>query len=342
MNVTIRQIAEKAGVSRGTVDRVLNGRQRVKPEVRERIEAIAQELNYVPNAAGKALAYNKKPALFGIVMPPKEIPFFDEIRAGIDIAADELKNLGIRLEYRYVDNKNSEEGAAAIKELVEAGANGIMFSVMDDERIRGCINEAAERGVPVITFNSDVEQSKRVCFVGQDLYKSGKVAAGLMERILPSRSKVLILSGNLNFQAHRARVKGFHEACEVNENKIEVVQIIEGFDRYDETRYKLDQALREHDDIAGIYLATGPIKAALDVLQEHGKAGKIKVVSNDLIPETEEGLRNRFIDFTIVQDPKQQGYRSLRILYDLIFIGKRPEQEYYYTDTHIYIPESLT
>lgn len=341
MTVTIRQIAEKAGVSRGTVDRVLNGRQRVKPEVRERVLSIARELNYVPNAAGKALAYNKKPVLFGIIMPPKDIHFFDQIRVGIDAAADELKDFGIRLEYRYVDNKSSEEGAQAIRELVEAGANGIMFSAMDDEEIRKRIDEAAEQEVPVITFNSDVENSKRICFVGQDLYKSGKVAAGLMGRVLSAHAKVIVLSGNLKFHAHRTRVQGFKEGLKGFENQIDIVEIIEGFDRYDETYSKLNQAFEEHPDIEGIYLATGPIDAAIDVLKHQGKAGKVKMVSNDLLPETEAGLRSRIIDFTIVQNPRQQGYRSLRILYDLIFMGKRPDSQHYYTDTHIYIAESL-
>jgi LacI family transcriptional regulator len=341
MTVTIRQIAQKAGVSRGTVDRVLNGRQGVKPDVRDRIIAIAEQLNYVPNVAGKALAYSKKPALFGIVMPPKDIRFFDEIRSGIHAAAEELKDLGIRLDYHYVDNKRPEEGAAAIQKLVQAGANGIMFSVMDDDLIRESINEAVDQGVPVVTFNSDVENSKRICFVGQDLYKSGKVAAGLMMKVLRPHAKVLVLTGNLKFHAHRSRVQGFKEALAASTNRLEVVQVLEGYDRYPDTFSQLDQALKDQPDLEGIYMATGPIEACMDVIKHYRKEGRIKIICNDLLPEVEQGLREHIIDFTIVQNPQQQGYRSLRILYDLIFAGKQPELEYNYTQTHIYIPESL-
>ncbi|MGT9066275.1 LacI family DNA-binding transcriptional regulator, partial [Enterococcus faecalis] len=45
---TIKEIAEKAGVSRGTVDRALNNRGRINPEVAEKIKTIAKEMNYVP------------------------------------------------------------------------------------------------------------------------------------------------------------------------------------------------------------------------------------------------------------------------------------------------------
>jgi LacI family transcriptional regulator len=341
MTVTIRQIAEKAGVSRGTVDRVLNGRPGVKPDVRDRIVAIAEELNYVPNVAAKALAYSKKPVLFGIIMPPEDIHFFDEIRSGIYAAADELKDLGIRLDFHYVDNKRPEEGAAAIRKLVEEGANGIMFSVMDDDLIREEINKASDQGVPIVTFNSDVENSRRICFVGQDLYKSGKVAAGLMMRVLPSDAQVLVLTGNLKFHAHRARVQGFQETLTESGSRLEIVKVLEGYDRYLDASSQLHQGLNDHPDLAGIYMATGPIEACLEVIKHHGKEGRIRIICNDLLPKVEQGLRDNIIDFTIVQNPQQQGYRSLRILYDLIFSGKRPEHEYNYTETHIYIPESL-
>jgi LacI family transcriptional regulator len=341
MTVTIRQIAEKAGVSRGTVDRVLNGRQRVKPEVRERVIAIAQEMNYVPNIAGKALAYSKKPVLFGIVMPPQEIQFFDEIRSGIITAAEELKDLGIRLEYHYVDNEGPEEGAAAIEKLMEAGVNGIMFAGVDDDLIRESINKAADQGTPVVTFNSDVENSKRICFVGQNLYKSGEVAAGLMSRVLPDNGKVLVLTGNLKFHAHRSRVEGFKKGLSEYKNRPEIVRVVGGYDRYPDTYSQLNQALKEIPDIAGIYMSTGPINACIDAVKHNGRDGRIRIVCNDLSPEIEQGMRDNIIDFTIVQNPQQQGYRSLRILYDLIFTGKQPEMEHYYTETHICIPESL-
>ncbi len=341
MTVTIRQIAEKAGVSRGTVDRVLNGRQRVKPEVRDKVIAIAKQLNYVPNAAGKALAYSKKPVLFGIVMPPEDIRFFDDVRSGIQLAAEELNNLGFRLAYKYVDNKNPEEGAAAIRELLAAGASAIMYSAMDGDLIRDSIDNAVNQGIPVVTFNSDVENCKRLCFVGQDLYKSGQVAAGLMRKVVPAEAKVLIVTGSLKFHAHRSRVEGFKRILVESNSGLQVARIIEGYDRYSDTYTQLDQALRDYPDVVGIYLSTGSIDACLDAVKFHRKEGRIRFICNDLLPEVKQGLRDGVIDFTIVQNPQQQGYRSLRILYDLIFTGKQPEMEHDYTETQIYIAESL-
>lgn len=340
MSVTIREIALQAGVSRGTVDRVLNGRSGVKPEIRARVLAIADELQYVPNVAAKALAYNRKPIQIGIVMPPKEISFFDEIRKGIHAAEDELKGLGICLEYVYINNQQPDEGAKAIQTLIANGASGILFSAIDDEAIRASLDKAVEQGIPVVTFNSDIENSKRSCFVGQDLGKSGEIAAGLLSRILKGKAKVLVVAGNMKFHAHRKRVQHFIENLVVH-SEIEVVDVIEGYERYEDTFRKLNEVLKLYPDLDGVYMASGHVGACLDAVKLAGKGGQLRIVCNDLIQEVEQGLREGLIDFTIMQNPVQQGYRSLRILYDLIFTGKKPESEYQYTETSILIAESL-
>ena len=97
MPVTVKQIAELAGVSRGTVDRALNGRGNVRPEVEKRILQIAEEMGYTPNRAGKALAYQRKNLSFGIVANAHGNEFFDDLLKGAQTAADEYSDFGLSL-----------------------------------------------------------------------------------------------------------------------------------------------------------------------------------------------------------------------------------------------------
>ena len=90
MGVTIRQIAEAAGVSRGTVDRALNNRGRIKPEVADRIRQIAEEMGYKPNQLGRALSMSKNNIKIGVILQAAETPFMQCVLEGIERAKDEV------------------------------------------------------------------------------------------------------------------------------------------------------------------------------------------------------------------------------------------------------------
>ena len=102
MAVTIRQIAVVAGVSRGTVDRVLHNRPGVKPEIAEHVRKISQDLGYEPNRAGKILAARKQPLKIGCFLPSIGNPFFNDVIEGFHRAEAELSDFGITIELREV------------------------------------------------------------------------------------------------------------------------------------------------------------------------------------------------------------------------------------------------
>ena len=87
---TIKQIAEMAGVSRGTVDRVLNNRGSVNANTAARVREIAEKLNYKPNKAGLMLAAQKKNLKIGVILFPDSNPFFSEVLEGVNAKAKEL------------------------------------------------------------------------------------------------------------------------------------------------------------------------------------------------------------------------------------------------------------
>ena len=83
MAVTIKEIADACGVSRGTVDRALHNRGRVQPEVAERIRNVADEMGYTINVSGRALAMTGKNITIGVVLQFAETPFMQKVREGI-------------------------------------------------------------------------------------------------------------------------------------------------------------------------------------------------------------------------------------------------------------------
>ena len=92
MAVTLQQIAEAAGVSRGTVDRALNNRGRIRPEVEERIKRIAREMGYQPSRAGRALAMAKRKIRIGVILQYMETPFMQQVLNGVLEAKEEVES----------------------------------------------------------------------------------------------------------------------------------------------------------------------------------------------------------------------------------------------------------
>lgn len=143
---TLKEIADLAGVSRGTVDRVLNHRGSVNPKTAEKVMNIVQALDYQPNRAGTALAAQKKKYKIGVILFGRSNPFFDDVMYGVQAKADELKGYGITTITRRVDF-DADAQLAAIDELAAEGINGLVLAPYNDLTLRGRINELSENHI---------------------------------------------------------------------------------------------------------------------------------------------------------------------------------------------------
>ena len=109
MSATIKEIAEYANVSRGTVDRALHGRGGVRSDVEKRILAIAESVGYKPNSAAKALSNFKKKLTVGLLLPSINNPFFDELIRGVEDAQKAMDDYGVELRLMQMRGYNVEE-----------------------------------------------------------------------------------------------------------------------------------------------------------------------------------------------------------------------------------------
>ncbi len=335
MRISQKTIAEEAGVSRGTVDRVLHGKPSVNPETRERVLNAVKKLGYVPNEAGRALALSNREYRICAAFPDN--PFFEEVKSGIKAAEGEIHSYNFSVD---CISTNSLSGEELIRRLNENSYSAYMLAVGDTPEMREFIKEKIEKGVPVLTFNSDVKDSGRLCFVGQDLYKSGRIAASLMLRMLSGKEKrILVVTGSRKYHAHREREKGFAEALADSGRDFRIVGAVETEDDAELTYVRVTAALKENPELDGIYMASGDAEALAKAIRNHGT--RLRAVVNDLLPATRAALLDGAFDFTILQSPFEQGYRPLKLIFECLVHGKSPENEYYYTDNTIVTEECL-
>lgn len=333
MAVTVQQIADATGVSRGTVDRALNNRGRVDPEVAERIRRTAEEMGYVKKP--RKTNGKRRSCRIGIVTQLAGASFMREINRGIREAAEELRDRDVEVLVRESFAVDEKEQVDAIDELRREGIDGLAVMPVDAESVREKINELIDDGIPVVTFNSDIVGTRRRCFVGMDNVKSGRTAAGLMKMLTGGQGKVLVITGYFTNHVNISRLAGFVEEIKASCPGIEIVGVQGSFDDAAEVEKIVTNTMRTIPDLDGILQVSGGqegIRAAFEAL---GVEKRPHVIIYDQTPKNEKVLREDVADFLIDQNGYVQGYRPPHILADIIQKNQFPEQEQILTDITI-------
>lgn len=335
---TIKEIADLAGVSRGTVDRVLNNRGAVNPKTAEKIMKIAQAMNYRPNRVGLALATQKKKYKIGVILFSEHNPFFDEVMAGVQSKMEELQDFGFTILTRRVEFDLHAQ-LAAIDSLMEAGIHGLMLAPYNHPLIQQKIDELAGQQIPVVTVNTDIEGSRRIAYVGSDYFRGGCIAAGLFHLMTAGNIELGIITGSSNVLCHSERIRGLCHTLEASYPRIQITDIAEihddEFESYALTRDLLDT----HPKIDALFFAAAGVYGGCKAVMESGRHPKI--ITFDEVPTTLEMLHKGVISATISQQPHRQGSRSLDLLFEYITSGTLPEQELHYVEHSIRIKENL-
>lgn len=339
--VTIKDIASAAGVSRGTVDRVLNNRGGVSPEVERKIRKLVIDLDYKPNRAGKALAALKKPMKIGCFLPGVGNPFFDSIIRGFRQAEQELADFGVSLEISLVKGFDPEVHIREMKSLAQKDLSALCVATVDVPEVRQTVNEIIASGTPVAAVNSDLSGTGRLFYVGCNYPESGRTAAGIFSIVRHGPLKLLVITGSLKMQGHIQRIDALKDELKTLGHDFSIVQIIEAGDDAEVAYRKTAEALKNNSGINGVYITSGGTEGVCRAICEAGLSGKIPVVSFDDIPTTRRYLRSGVITATICQEPFQQGYRSVKMLADYLMSGTAPKNDLNFTDTVIKIRENL-
>lgn len=334
MAVTIQQIAEQAGVSRGTVDRALNHRGRISPEVAERIFQIAEEMGYAPKERKKKK--EKEKIRIGIVTQLAGSSFMQEINRGIRQAKQELEEQGVELLVKEGASVDEEEQLNAIDALKREGIQGLAVMPVESEQVRSRLNALSEQEqIPVVTFNSDIVGTKRSCFVGMDNRKSGRTAAGLMGMLTRGNGKVLVITGYFSNNVNSTRVDGFIEELNKSFPGLELVGVHGSFDKTEEVERIIVNTMLNIPGVNGLFVVSGGqagIQTAFEQLQLDRRP---HTIIYDLTPKNRRLLEADVVDFLIDQNGYVQGYEPPFLLANLLRKGQKPEREYEYTDIDI-------
>lgn len=252
------------------------------------------------------------------VFIPKLIhPWYKDVEYGAAAAVKELKAQGINVEVKWDAPATADinEQVKKIEANISSRPDGIAIACLDPATDTQVINDGIAAGLNVVTFDTDAPQSKRLMYVGHngdfdDGFKSGEVLA----KKVGGKGKVGILIGSLAAPNHVNRVKGFKEAVA---KYPDITIAFEAADN-DDIQKAMDMtesALQAHPDLKGIYAnnAANGIGAPRAV-KNAGKAGKIAIIVDSLMPEEITYLKDGVIDMGNAQRQWDIGYWTVKYL----------------------------
>jgi LacI family transcriptional regulator len=329
--VRLKDIALKANVSVGTVDRVLHNRGRVSEPVRQKVLLMMQELAYEPNLMARTLGANRTYRLAALQPDPTLDPYWQAPWEGIEQAARELKPYGITLNMYPYDLSQVNSFREQAEQATAAAPDGLLIAPLFYRESLAFFPRWQQARIPYVLFNTYIAELPSLSYVGQDSYQSGFLAGKLVQ--LGQAAGTFLVAHIAEDLANSLHVtqkeQGFRDyfaqrAAELSDSgpayKVRSMELPSpsepAFAR------QLNQLLDEEGPrLKGIFVSTSKAYEIAPYLQAYHRED-IRLVGYDLLERNIHFLREGIIAFLINQNPKQQGYRGVFALADHLIFKK--------------------
>lgn len=327
-NIRIKDIARLAGVSKGTVDRVLHKRGRVSEESYKKVMKVLEEIDYKPNLIARTLSASKHYRIIALLPDPVTDAYWALTKEGILQAETEWRYYNITIDLFLFDQYNKESFKKKAQEALASKPDGIITAPIFYDEALVFFDGLKKEGIPCVLFNTNIPEVEPLTFIGQDLFYSGKVGAELMYLGQHEGGKlaVLHLDEDLQNSVHLLqKEKGFREYFKKkNTLDFEIQQFSLGPNEpeFEEHLYRL----LDDKDLKGIFVSTSKgTSVVASYLEKNGKR-KIRLIGYDLLEANLKFLRQGTIDFLINQNPRRQAFLAIGHLANhLVFKKQAPE-----------------
>lgn len=310
---TLVDVAEAAGVSLATVDRVLNYRPGVSPRTMERVEQSLVRLGYRPDPAALRLARGIQ-YQFCFVLPTGTNTFMSLLAAQVDRTLISLAEQQAYGDLMRVDVFDAHVLASTLRSLI-GKYHGVATVALDHPVVRDAIDAMVEAGMAVVTLVSDVPNSRRHRYVGIDNSAAGRTVATLMGRFIGRRKGAVgIIAGSLALRDHAERMFGFQQVIASEYSHLHTLPALEGRDDTQRCRQVAEKLLAEQPDLVGIYSVGAGNRGIAEALDAAGRARDVTFIAHELTDFSRRYLMNGTMAAIINQDPGHEARSAARIL----------------------------
>ena len=296
---TIRDLAQAAGVSVATVNRVLAGKTAVRPKTMQRVKEAAQAIGFYGfGAIQSRVAAARAKYRLGFLLHQPSRAFYQNLAKAIRAAAEGMESCEVEARIEFLDDLSPQNTASRMIALgAECDAIGVVAAV--HPLVTQAIAELQNRGKPVFALISQLSASGQVHYVGLDNWKVGRTAAWAIEHICAGPGELGILVGNHRYRCQEMNEAGFRSYFREHAPGFTLLEPLSTFETTAVAQEMTEKLLGEHPDLAGLYVAGGGITGALAGLRASGRAGRVVVVGYELMDVTRTALLDGTMTFVI-------------------------------------------
>lgn len=336
--ITIKEIAKKAGVSVGTVDRVLHERGEVAEKTKQLVLKISKEGNYQTNVFARNLKLNKIYHL--AVLLPEDNEYWKTQRKGIEDATGEYESLGIQTHFYTFDRSNRDSFLEQSNLAIESKPDGVILApIISDEAVQICAM-LKESKIPYVFVDSNLKGAEPLTFIGQDTVQSGYLAAKLLNIGFDQGYPVVIAiymdfdSLNKTIDERISGFKKFYREQGWSMDMIRELSIPSGF-QIKEVKEWTTANGRLH-----LFVPNSRTHQIVNLLKDTDYKGETRIVGYDKIQLNSEALEAGKADFIINQNPYRQGTLAVQALYRHLIV-KEEVPSYQYMPLDILTKENV-
>jgi len=325
--MTVHEIAALAGVSIGTVDRVIHKRGRVSEETKARIEAIIEQYQFIPNPIAKQLKRNRRYRFCALIpRRDQDAGYWGQIITGIERAASEINPLGVETEIFEYDRYNPK-AFERTSDTVKAGKfDGLLFAPIMQKRTRSFVEKICAEKTPLVFIDSNMPNTSPLCVICQDSFSGGYLAGRLFHLFAgtaPIQAAVLDAHGD-DYNITRRR-EGFLSYAEENGFHVTVREYSDkGGDISTE---EIAQFLKEERHLSGLFITNCMAHRAAEAVKKLKIKEQFLLVGYDLIPYNRQMLLEGRINAIISQRPEEQGREALLTLFRSVVLEQSVENK---------------
>ena len=324
--IRIKDIAIRAGVSAGTVDRVLHERPNVSPAARERVEKALKELDYKPNMYASALAYNRSYTFYILLPIHDSEAYWEEIKEGAKKAMEARRDFHIDVKFSYYERFDKDSFTERHEEILNDNPDGVVIVPSTLEQTRLFTDQLHELDIPFVLLDSYMPDLKPLSFYGQDSFASGYFAAKALMMIAYNEKEIMLMKqtmeGKVTSKQQANREVGFRHYMldhfpdvnileldlPLNATKKRYVQLLEKF-------------FTTHPHVHHCITLNSKAHIVGEFLLKTNRRN-VQIMGYDMVAKNAECIRQGSISFLIAQHAYQQGFSCVDALFNAIVLKK--------------------